>query len=465
MSVTFTLPLPSDYPRWSSRPPTRRSCEVAAALGICLDDSPRVSASPASLKLSAGAIALALGPSGSGKSTFLRSAARALREQGVCVIEPARELREVPLIDQIEGSLEYATRALARAGLAEAACFVRRPSELSQGQRERLRLALAFERALRRSERSPVALALDEFCASLDGLHARAVAALLRRFVLRHAPRISALVATPRDELAPWLGASVNVHFGACGEPSRIERAPERRATPDPLANVRLEPGGRVDYLALAPLHYRAQQPATITRVLRAVHDDGRSRPVLAGALVVSMPALNARWRALAWPGEYEHLPPRERARRLNDEVRTISRVIVDPRFRSLGLAARLVRAYLRERRPPRVEAVAAMGHAAPFFERAGMRAIPLAPSARDARLLSVLLSMGVEPWRLATPRSALRRAMDASPDASRRLERALRRWACDSRATRALTDASLAEIFAAAARSVACSTTAYASG
>jgi ABC-type ATPase with predicted acetyltransferase domain len=63
----------------------------------------------------------------------------------------------------------------------------------------------------------------------------------------------------------------------------------------------------------------------------------------------------------------------RERLRWANENVRTISRVIVHPQFRGIGVAAEVVRCVL-EGCPTRwVEAVAAMGKVHPFFERAGM--------------------------------------------------------------------------------------------
>ena len=119
---------------------------------------------------------------------------------------------------------------------------------------------------------------------------------------------------------------------------------------------------------------------------MRAV-DDGETIAVL----VASMPTLNGRWRAIAWPGEYDTPDKRANARRLNDEVRVISRVIVDPRYRGLGLAVQLVRAYLEDAVTLRTEALAAMAHACPFFERAGMRRIELPPSKADAKLARAL--------------------------------------------------------------------------
>lgn len=159
---------------------------------------------------------------------------------------------------------------------------------------------------------------------------------------------------------------------------------------------ITIEQGSTKDLQQLARFHYAAGKPGPVARVLRAI-DDGDT----VGVLVASMPTLNGRWRAIAWPGEYDTPDQRENARRLNRDVRVISRVIVDPRYRGRSLAVHLVRAYLDDPCTPRTEALAAMAHACPFFERAGMRRIDLPPSKADAKLLRALARHGLDPGEL----------------------------------------------------------------
>lgn len=157
--------------------------------------------------------------------------------------------------------------------------------------------------------------------------------------------------------------------------------------------DITIEQGSPRDLDDLARFHYAAGRPGPIARILRAV-DEGQT----VGVLVASMPTLNGRWRAIAWPGDYDTPDQRENAQRLNHDVRVISRVIVDPRYRGRGIAVRLVRAYLGNPCTARTEAVAAMAHACPFFERAGMRRVDLPPSKADAKLLHALERHGVDP-------------------------------------------------------------------
>jgi len=453
--------------------PTRRACAVAASLGFALDDSltlPHESLDPASITIPPGSITLLLGPSGAGKSTLLHALAHHHASRGITIIRPATNLPDRPAVDLFPSlSIDAALAALSRAGLAEAGCFVRRPSELSDGQRDRLRLALALQHATSAPSHhtphsnpdSPAALLiLDEFAALLDLHSARAVAFLLRRCIDHASHPIAALIATPRHDLTPWLSPDTAITLSPSAR--ALIRTNSRATASDPLADITIAPGARDDYLALAPLHYRASHPATIVRILAARLHQHPDPPILAGVLLLSMPVLNARWRNLAWPDRYSSPDKRGAARLLNNELRCISRVIIDPRFRALGLAQRLVRAYLHNPLTPNTEALAAMGRASPFFHRAGMTPYPLTPAPRDARLLDALQHLGLEPWRLATPATALRRATSTTRDA-RFLEAELRRWAAASHATLARRHAPITALFRSACRSIACPQTAYA--
>lgn len=188
---------------------------------------------------------------------------------------------------------------------------------------------------------------------------------------------------------------------------------------------IEFTPGAWPDFDGLARLHYRAKPPATIDRVLRAA-DTTTGETV--GVLVTSRPTLNASWRDIAWPGRFSTGTKSERARRLNGELRTISRVIVDPRYRGRGIARQLVTMYLASPATACTEALAAMGTICPFFERAGMRRLetPIAP--RDQKLLAILGARRLSALDLV-----------ARPETICELERPLRVWARASASTRAI--------------------------
>ncbi|MEM9065886.1 MAG: hypothetical protein AAGB51_10400 [Planctomycetota bacterium] len=115
---------------------------------------------------------------------------------------------------------------------------------------------------------------------------------------------------------------------------------------------MRIERGAFTDYLALARHHYVSAMPACPVLVLRAM-----KWGILAGVLVVSMPTMNGAWRRIAWKEQPEDRS--QRVRWLNAHVRTLSRLVIDPRVRGLGIATALVRKYLADPVTERTEASA----------------------------------------------------------------------------------------------------------
>lgn len=109
--------------------------------------------------------------------------------------------------------------------------------------------------------------------------------------------------------------------------------------------------------------------------------DLDRSR--LAAVAVLSFPTLRSlpRERELGLSPQLTH---KERLRFTNGHVRTISRVVVHPQFRGLGLASELVRKLIEVCPTRYVEASAVMAHVHPFFAAAGMRCLESDGSERD---------------------------------------------------------------------------------
>ncbi|MEO0512924.1 MAG: hypothetical protein AAF108_08520 [Planctomycetota bacterium] len=197
-------------------------------------------------------------------------------------------------------------------------------------------------------------------------------------------------------------------------------------------------------YDAFRRFHYLGSGPAVAARVLGAWVD---GEP--AGVLVTSRPVLNGRWRAVAWPGVFDGPDKRVNAQRVNALLRTIARVVIDPRYRGLGLAAQLVRAYLRRPETIYTEALAAMGQASPFFERGGMTRLAHTTTQPERRLAAELQGLRVEPRRLLVVRVP-------------RADHAVARWASSSGGRRG-HGTTPAERARAAGRALVCPPVAYA--
>ncbi len=218
-----------------------------------------------------GEIVLLTGASGSGKSSLLRAAQGRVQSNpstatnvfNRCVDLNAVECPDLPIVDCFGSApLPVVLGLLSRVGLAEAWSFLRTPGQLSEGQRWRLKLALAifeagnetwpekntndalsgrgeetrsigtqssgtFPSGTFSSGGRKVLLVADEFCAVLDRVTAAVVARTLRRTV-DGSPGLAAVVATSHDDLVASLRPDrvVRCDFGT----AEIEH---RKSTPN----------------------------------------------------------------------------------------------------------------------------------------------------------------------------------------------------------------------------------------
>jgi len=212
-----------------------------------------------------------------------------------------------------------------------------------------------------------------------------------------------------------------------------MEGTVKERSEATLVAGVRVEAGTLEDWYALAGLHYRShliggvakifvlryyeQQSSVLSPQTSGAAEEkeeaetapspypppgGRGeeetaeRGELIGVIAYSYPAvaLAARNRALA--PLVARLPARGRARFWNAHLRTISRVVLEPNWRGLGLAARLVRETLPQAGTPYVEALAAMARVHPFFAQAGMTEYDAPPPPQSERLREALAAAGL---------------------------------------------------------------------
>ena len=147
------------------------------------------------------------------------------------------------------------------------------------------------------------------------------------------------------------------------------------------------------------------------------------------GVLVVCYPMLHCRGRDIVTDGRYRGMSARESAGLINKEVRLISRVIVLPQWRGVGVATALVRRALEESTTVYTEALAAMGRACPFFERAGMEKLVVAPRVEQVRLRGALEEVGLGKGVLVSSRRSREVVDGCSETEMLFLEKELRVW------------------------------------
>ncbi len=238
---------------------------------------------------------------------------------------------------------------------------------------------------------------MDEFCATLDRETAKIVAFNVQKQARKTGKAV--IVATTHTDLFEDLAPSVHIHKG-WGKRLEVNYYPNKiNAVCSVTKNLRIEQGSMEDYKALAEFHYRnvTAHPAPIKIFALKRTDDE-----LAGVIV------------------YSYAPPQVFGRRLalgkvlsiyelNKEVANISRVVLHPKYRSIGLGAYLVRETLPLCGRHYVETMAVMAQYNPFFEKAGMKKITeRQPDESVLEAIRSLEQLGFKPYLLSSQQANL---------------------------------------------------------
>ena len=156
------------------------------------------------VEINSGDIVYINGQSGSGKSLLLRELIFQMRENGLKVADLNDiELTDKPVIDQVGKTTTEAADLLAKAGISDAWIYIRKPSELSDGQRYRLKLARVME------SDADVWVA-DEFGAILDRVTAKCVAFNIQK--VARAQGKTLIVATTHTDLKDEIGPTLSIY-------------------------------------------------------------------------------------------------------------------------------------------------------------------------------------------------------------------------------------------------------------
>ena len=182
---------------------TDRVLEIAEAFGLGLDDKEFVVFDSQPVEIEQGDVVYITGQSGSGKSVALRELQRMMRDAGIPTVDiDAVPLLDMPLIDQIQMTedMKKALELLSLTGVNDAYLFVRKPSELSDGQRYRFRLAKIIESGAK-------VWFADEFLAVLDRTTAMIIAFNMQR--VARAVGATLIVATTHTDMVTDLAPNL----------------------------------------------------------------------------------------------------------------------------------------------------------------------------------------------------------------------------------------------------------------
>ncbi|MHC4757323.1 MAG: hypothetical protein ACYTE8_01570 [Planctomycetota bacterium] len=164
--------------------------------------------------------------------------------------------------------------------------------------------------------------------------------------------------------------------------------------------DLRIERGSLEDYKKLSRYHYRDETIGPYSDVF-VLQCNGRlwlaCHTEVVGVIVYTMPSCGLELRNTATGGVFSGLDRKTKMSVVNEYVRCIGRVIVEPRFRGLGLASRLVRETMPLVDFPIIESLAVMGFVHPFFEKAGMKAYRGPEARRCLQMKEAFSFVGIE--------------------------------------------------------------------
>jgi len=369
---------------------TDRTISVAEAFGLGIDEfQQHVIYDNVTLKIGPKDIVYITGESGSGKSALLKELQQELAPSVVNIADVAVDPSK-PLIESVGRTFEEGLELLSRVGLNDAFLFVRRFEQLSDGQKYRFRLAKVIESG----KQYWVA---DEFCATLDRDTAKIVAYNVQKLARELGKAV--LVATTHTDLFRDLQPSVHVHK-RFGKEIRVRYYPNKLNTSCSLVKeMRIIEGTRQDYEKLACFHYRSSQLPPPYKIFALKH---RNQKV--GIIVYSYPPPMCFGRRQAL-GRVATLTE------LNKDFVWISRVVLHPKYRTIGLGTLLVKETLPLIDRRYVETIAVMAKYNPFFEKAGMtRIAERKPHKSTLKAVEQFQKLGFNPVFLASKQMNLQR-------------------------------------------------------
>jgi len=168
---------------------------------------------------------------------------------------------------------------------------------------------------------------------------------------------------------------------------------------------IQINEGKYDDYKILSKYHYRSERTGPFTNIF-VLKPKQNSFPgtTTIGVIVYSMPNPCLELRNIATDNFFVGLDRKTQISLLNKSVRRISRLIIEPRFRGLGLAAYLVRKTMPLVNIPIIEASGVMCKVNPFLEKANMAAYKAPPKVSNIRMKEAFEVIGIVDSMLINP-------------------------------------------------------------
>jgi ABC-type ATPase with predicted acetyltransferase domain len=294
------------------------------------------------------------GDSGSGKSVLLKAIVADLESGEAARLSEVKVDPDKPLIDTVGKTVDEGLKLLSKVGLNDAFLFVRHYCQLSDGQRYRYRLAKLIESGAQW-------WIMDEFCATLDRETARIVAYNVQKLARKLGKAV--VVATTHTDLFEDLAPSVHIHK-RFGREVTVNYYPNMLKTEcSLLEEMTVQEGSYADWKQVSSFHYRSHRVAFLQKIFVLKRGDR-----LCGAIVYVCPMSAAPCRS--------RVLKIENMKELNEKLARIARVVIHPKYRTIGASVKLLKESLPLSGKPNVEMIAVMARYNPFAEHAGMTRI-----------------------------------------------------------------------------------------
>jgi len=352
---------------------TEKVIAVTEAFGIGIDETRTFKVFEGfKLSYNDGDLIYVTGDSGSGKTTFLKALGKHEVDRGRKVIdfdtiEPGQH--EV-VIDSIHPDINRTMDVLSSVGLSEAFIMLRRFDELSDGQKYRFKLAKMF------SQDADCYL-IDKIGENLDRVMAKVLVYNLQKFARRSRKMI--IAASTHHDIIEDFNPNIMI-YKEFAEKAQLRYYPASPREFSLIKDMKIEKATSQDYEELEQFHYLDSSPGYTQDRFKLTYKD---RTI--GVVVYVAPFLTSGLRTKAMP-QYPIISSKESAALINRDITRLARIIINPKFRGVGLAVKLTKETMPLTEKRVVETIAAMAQYNPFFEKAGMTKMGKMPLTREQK-------------------------------------------------------------------------------
>lgn len=347
---------------------TQRVAEVAEAFGVGVDESIEHVVLDNYEFNEEFDVCYITGASGSGKSSLLRELKQHYNVEDVDFDMDS----DSAIVDLVGDTLDEALNLLSVVGLSEARIFVKRPRDLSDGQKYRYQLACMLYK-------KQSVLCIDEFTSLLDRTTAEVVAYNMQKCCRRNGVKL--IVATAHNDLEEFLNPSTVINFG--NDEDEVEtKYREVDCDYNPFEKyLEISEATKDDFKKLIKYHYKNVKSVPGTKAMYKLTYKER---------LVGIAVYGCTNRMLSGRNEYFNkfymtAKGYPRMDIVNKDFILGTRFVIAPQFRGCGLGSYLVENTVNRFDVPFIELISVMSNYNKFAQNGGFIDVGINESKKTA--------------------------------------------------------------------------------